>query len=144
MPQEMMCHLQDDWAIEWPSTNMTAIGGRDIGSGEADFQALHSMVDGRVEGAALIGAGQIYVRLEHAELHSLIDVQQVLIWLPFGCSDQRLFKRTALVEYVGDCFASATHVSSAIKPGSYAIFKPMQDHVALNNHLMRRCGSEKG
>ena len=43
-----MC--KDDWSIEWPSLNMTAIGGKDIGGSEADFTALHSMVDGRVEG----------------------------------------------------------------------------------------------
>ena len=54
-----LCQLdyaQEDWAIEWPSANMTAIGGKDIGGNEADFSALHSMVDGRVEGMHLPSA----------------------------------------------------------------------------------------
>lgn len=42
--------LQEDWAIEYPSTDMTPVGGKDTGENEADFAALHSMVDGRVEG----------------------------------------------------------------------------------------------
>ena len=29
---------------------MSAIGGKDIGGSESDFEALFSMVDGRVEG----------------------------------------------------------------------------------------------
>ncbi|KAK9862760.1 hypothetical protein WJX84_003264 [Apatococcus fuscideae] len=44
---------QEDWAIEWPSLNMSAIGGKDIGGSESDFEALFSMVDGRVEDGVL-------------------------------------------------------------------------------------------
>ncbi|KAK9863309.1 hypothetical protein WJX84_002114 [Apatococcus fuscideae] len=45
--------FQEDWAIEYPSTDMNPVGGRDTGENEADFAALHSMVDGRVEDGML-------------------------------------------------------------------------------------------
>lgn len=47
---ELAPALQEDWLIEYPTPDMNPVGGRDTGDSEADFAALHSMVDGRVEG----------------------------------------------------------------------------------------------